>query len=137
VTLADDSILRLRFRTAKPSGIQVFFSTRRPSGAFGGNFEVSISAKAGVREPGGWRRVDVPLAKCRSIQPDLAASPAGLQAFFVFVNSYTVDVGLEVAELTITRPAASDQGGSGQPTPQQAQPRHRGEAWQHRGLDDR
>ena len=106
VMLADDSVVRLRFRTAKPTGLGVFLSTRRSSGAFGGNFEAAIPSKAGVREPGGWRRVEVPLTAFQAKQPDLATSPTGLQVFFVFVNSYTVDAGLEVAELTITRPAS-------------------------------
>jgi ferric-dicitrate binding protein FerR (iron transport regulator) len=101
VSLASDSVLHLRYRTAKPTGVEVFLSTHRADGSFGGNFATHIPPPQG---PGGWRSVDLRLADFKPRQPDRAKAPDGLRAFLVLVNTATRDVGLEIAALSIRSP---------------------------------
>lgn len=102
VTLTTNSIIKLRCRSALPTSINIFLSTRRSGGAFGGNFEASIPSHVGVKDTNGWRSMDVPFNQFRVVQATQAASLERLQVFLLFVNSHEKDAGLQACELSVT-----------------------------------
>lgn len=101
VSVAERSVLRLRYRTAIPRGLLLFCITQRPGGAFGGNFELSLPADAGAPDKDGWRLVDVPLAAMRALQPQRALHPSGNGISHLSVKTLDRAAGLEVAEMSI------------------------------------
>jgi hypothetical protein len=103
VTLAEDSVLTLRWRTQRPSGLFIFIGTQQPGGAFGGNLELKPSKLAGALEADGWRTASFPLRDFRPLQHNRTAF-AGHGVSAVIVTTYEQDASLEVADLEIGRP---------------------------------
>lgn len=101
VTIADQSVLRLRYRTTNPRSLLLFCITQRPGGAFGGNFELSLPADAGAPDKDGWRSVDVRLSEMRALQPQRALHPSGNGISHFSVKTLDRATGLEVAEMSI------------------------------------
>ena len=102
VNVTAESVLRLRYRTAKASSLMLFCITQRPGGAFGGNFELSLPANTSDPDSVGWRTADVRLSEMRPLQPQRALHPAGNGISHISIKTLHRDAGLEVAELSIT-----------------------------------
>jgi ferric-dicitrate binding protein FerR (iron transport regulator) len=101
VAVGPRSVLRLRYRLQRPALLALFFVTQRPHGGFGGNFELTLPADAGVPDGDGWRVLEVPLSEFRPLQPRLATSPAGNAISHLSVKTLHPAPALRVAELVI------------------------------------
>jgi len=104
VTLRPDSVVSLLFRTESPVPLRIMLSVQQPGGAFGGNFETSVSTKRGENLPGGWRRIAIPLSEFRPLISNYPQPPEDGEVSLVFVASYEFSAKLEVAELAIEAP---------------------------------
>jgi ferric-dicitrate binding protein FerR (iron transport regulator) len=101
VTLTERSMLHVRFRTEKRTGLKLFLSCEGPGGTFGGNFELAIQPSAELPDTGGWMRVDVPMRPLHVLSPEEHPSVEGERVRTLILHSYEYDAGLEVAEIGI------------------------------------
>lgn len=99
-TITPDSVLRLRLRLNKQLPIQLMIATRRPDGAFAGNFE-SVKLYPHVAAGPDWQAVEVPIREFIPIHPERCQSAAGNQANVVIISTLHESVGMEVAEMAI------------------------------------
>jgi len=113
VTLHDDSVVSVRFRTDTPQPLQLMIGTRRPGGSFGGNFEASVAAETAIPDDagedggsGGWLRLEVPTRDFMPICPGYSELTPGNVMSMLLVDTYSIDAHLEVAEVSVSRQAA-------------------------------
>ena len=67
VELTPSSVIRFRCRLQKREYVNVFLSTNRPNGAFGGNFECNVVIDPANAE-NGWQEINIPLDKFKVIK---------------------------------------------------------------------
>ena len=110
VSLHDDSVVSVRFRTAIPEAIRLMISMRRPGGTFGGNFETKVLAKdaalvddSAVADPAGWRWINIPMRDFTAILSDLPVLVPGHAIGTLLVDTFTSKARLEVAEVIVRR----------------------------------
>lgn len=101
VTVAEDSVIRLRFRTREPASLLLFCITQGPGGGFGGNFELRLPSDSGEPDAGGWRIVEAPLSHFRPLQPHRSMRPAGNAISHFSVKTLRQPAALEVAAVAI------------------------------------
>lgn len=101
VTMAPDSLMRLRWRTAQPASLRVMLGVQKADGRFGGNFEARIPKEATQPDNGGWRTATLPMGEFRPLNQNHPAPPARGQVSLIFVTTSTDDTDLQVAELAI------------------------------------
>ncbi|MBA4189244.1 MAG: hypothetical protein C0467_14705 [Planctomycetaceae bacterium] len=101
VTLRPDSVVSLIIRTESPVPLRIMLSVQQPGGAFGGNFETSVSTKRGEQLPGGWRKVALPLAEFHPLISNYPQPPDDGEVSLVFIASYEFSAKLQVAEVAI------------------------------------
>lgn len=113
VTLHDDSVVSVRFRTATPETIRVMLSMRRPGGGFGGNFEIKFPSSDGDLvdrgEPDGtgWRWIHIPANMFASIIAEFPKLTPGHAVGMLLVATFSDAARLEVAEITVSRQAGA------------------------------
>lgn len=88
VVLASDSVITFRGRMATRSGFHVGLTTQRMQGVFAGKFEVTISPKDMQWDGEDWT-VSLEVHRLEALNPQLAASPAGLEVGDVY--AFTLD----------------------------------------------
>ena len=99
VTVAEDSVLTLRWRTQRVAGLFIFISTQLPGGAFGGNFELKTTKTAGALDADGWQTATIPLRSFQPLQSNHAEfSGHGVSA--AIVTTYEQDAQLEVTGMS-------------------------------------
>jgi len=101
VTLAPETIVHLRWRTAQPAALRVMLAVQKPDGRFGGNFETTLAADSAPAGLGGWRSASVPVSSFLPLLEKHPAPPERGQVSLLFVTTYEEPAGLEVAELSI------------------------------------
>jgi ferric-dicitrate binding protein FerR (iron transport regulator) len=99
--LPPDGVLRIRFRTERPTALQIMLGLHRADGGFGGNFEAKLPRDAGTPQADGWNELVVPLADFRPIVPRWLDMPPAARPNLILITTYGEDAGLEVAELAI------------------------------------
>ena len=116
VTMHDDSVVSVRFRTSTPEPIRVMIGMRRQGGGFGGNFEVVMPSTDSVRDDregsqfeDGWRRLEIPARAFKAISPDFPDVLEGYAIGLLLVDTFTSDAQLEVAEVFVSRRADEDE----------------------------
>lgn len=105
-TLLPDSVVRLRWRTARPATVRVMLTVQKVDGRFGGNFVARIPKETTPAGPGGWRSATVPLRDFEALLLKHPAPPERGQVSLIFVTTATDDTDLQLAELAI-EPAGS------------------------------
>jgi hypothetical protein len=114
VTMHDDSVVSVRFRTATPETIRVMLSMRRPSGGFSGNFAVKLpsagasSVDGGDAKTTGWRWLHIPAREFVSISENFPELKPGDAIGLLLVDTFTSEAHLDVAEVVVRRHAAED-----------------------------
>lgn len=112
VTMHDDSVVSVRFRTAKPQVIRAMISMRRPGGGFGGNFEIVFPTRdaapvdGGDANPAAWRWIHVPASEFASNIKEFPDLTPGRAVAMILVDAFTSEAQLEVAEVVVRRQAA-------------------------------
>jgi len=113
VTLHDDSVVSVRFRTDTPQALRLMIGTRRPGGSFGGNFEARVTAETAVPDDagedggsGGWLRLEIPVRDFMPICPGYNERTPGNAISMLLIDTYSIDAHLEVAEVSVSRQAA-------------------------------
>lgn len=104
VTLTPQSFVRIRYRTAMAAPLRVFLGVQMPSGAFGGNFEVKLTAEEGQDAVGQWRWLSLPVADfppVAGLAERHPAIPSGGELSLLMVTTFEHDTGLEVAEIVV------------------------------------
>jgi ferric-dicitrate binding protein FerR (iron transport regulator) len=102
VQLTAESVLRLRWRTARPARVNVFLVTRTAAGTFGGNFELRLDAADAPPDADGWREMKVPLAQATPTPQTVVPTTSSRSIAKMIVSTPGADVGLEIAALEIT-----------------------------------
>jgi hypothetical protein len=101
VLLHEDSKLVFRGRTERAHTVRFGFSAQKIRGVFAGKFEVDIpSAELGLA--GSTWEVALPLSRFRPLQPQLSASPDGLELTDVYALTVKDDAGLEINHIELT-----------------------------------
>jgi len=99
--LTPESKVRLRYRVARPGPGQVVFCVRSPKMA---DADTGVVEWNGIFGPaGGWQELNTTVADMIENRHAPKSDPPWL-GFLVIVNAYESDIGLEVAELRVTRP---------------------------------
>jgi ferric-dicitrate binding protein FerR (iron transport regulator) len=88
VVLASDSVITFRGRMAMRSGVRVGLTTQRMQGVFAGKFEVTIAAE-GMQWDGEEWTVSLEMPSLEAMNPQVAASPAGLEVGDIY--AFTLD----------------------------------------------
>ena len=104
VALTPKSFVRIRYRTAMAAPLRVFLGVQMPSGAFGGNFEVKLTAEEGQDAVGQWRWLALPVADfppVAGLAERHPAIPSGGEVSLLMVTTFEHDTGLEVAEIVV------------------------------------
>ena len=95
-----DSVLRIRLRMKRKFSLQLMIATRRPDGAFAGNFEL-VKLHPHLVAGSEWQTLEVALRDFSPIHPERAKVAAGNQANVVILTTLHEPVGVEVAEISI------------------------------------
>jgi ferric-dicitrate binding protein FerR (iron transport regulator) len=106
VRLFPDSVVRVRYRADRPADGQVVFVVRRPRTAFKDSGCLEWNGRFEACGPDEWKTLTVRASDMLGCKEAPAFAPPWV-AFLLIVNTYTEDVGLRVAELRVTRPAAA------------------------------
>ena len=95
VRLQSNSKLLVRGRTERAQMVRFGFSAQRMRGVFAGKFETDVQPT--VLGPAGqtWQ-VEIPLQDFRPLQPQLSASPDGLELTDIYALTIRDDAGLEI-----------------------------------------
>ncbi len=96
-----ESVLRFRYRSARPAQIVVFLSTNFIDGSFGGNFEAVLPPGSGDPQDDGWRDVTLPFHDIPSIKPQYPLQPDGNEVNHLSLRSYHQDARLEFSRISI------------------------------------
>ena len=108
VLLQSGSRVRFRGRTERAHPVRFGFSAQKMRGVFAGKFEVDVPP-ALLRPAGETWEVELPLANFRPLQPQLYASPEGLELTDVYALTIQEDAGLEINGLELRPPADSNE----------------------------
>ena len=95
VLLQSGSTLVFRGRTERPQTVRFGFSAQKMRGVFMGKFELDVRPES-LGPAGRTWTVSLPLANFRPLQPQLAASPDGLELNDVYALTIIEDAGLEL-----------------------------------------
>ncbi len=104
VLLHADSKLVFRGRTERSHTVRFGFSAQKIRGVFAGKFEVDVPA-ADLGPAGNTWEVAIPLEKFRPLQPELSATPEGLELTDVYALTVKEDAGLEINHIELTPPS--------------------------------
>ena len=100
VLLQGGSKLVFRGRTERPQTVRFGFSTQKMRGAFAGKFEMDVRPES-LGPVGQTWTVTLPLAGFRALQPQLSASPDGLELNDVYALTIVEDAGLEISHIEL------------------------------------
>lgn len=102
VSLTESSRVRFRFRAEEAVPMELFMSTRREDGDFGGNYTYRFDPASLPADEDGWRELVVSLDQLAVQREDhLPSPPVPGMVHGLFVSTINHDVGLEVAEISI------------------------------------
>jgi anti-sigma factor RsiW len=113
VTMHDDSVVSLRFRSEKPEMVRLMISMRRPGGGFGGNFEIKFPTidatlvDSGDESSGAWRWIHIPAREFAPIIKEFNDLTPGHTIGMLLVATFTEAAQLEVAEVSVARRATA------------------------------
>lgn len=100
-SLTPSTVLRVRWRTARPASLQVFTSLKTADGAFGGNFELIARAERSPSDAAGWRTSTVRLADFEPRAGKFASPPPGALVGLLLLSTRETAADLEIAELVL------------------------------------
>lgn len=100
-SLTPNTVLRVRWRTARPASLQVFTSLKTADGAFGGNFEIIARAERSPADAAGWRTSTVRLADFEPRAGKFASPPPGALVGLLLLSTRETAADLEIAEMTL------------------------------------
>jgi len=100
VLLQSDSRFRFRGRTERAQTVRFGFSAQKMRGVFAGKFEVDVPP-ASLGPAGKTWEVELPLRDFRPLNPQLAASPDGLELTDVYALTVQEDAGLEINHIEL------------------------------------
>jgi ferric-dicitrate binding protein FerR (iron transport regulator) len=105
-TIGPETVARLRIRGSQIQRLHLFLSTTRATGAFRGNFEVSVPWDSAVPDAAGWRSFTIPLRDAVPRWAELYPTPVDncIRLFIVDTRSHEAE--FEIAELEILPNAA-------------------------------
>ncbi len=99
-TLVANSVVELRWRTARPASGQVVLKTFRARTGFRGGFSAPLDASL-PSDANGWHTSHLPLSAFLPLKPELGTSPIGLDLLAIEVTTLAESAGLEIAHLSI------------------------------------
>ena len=100
-TLDSDSAVRIKFRLKYAINVGVFISTRSSGWDFTGNFQAYIDHSRAPVDADGWRTVTIPMSQFNPLHRGGQRFQDGRVAATVFATTYSIDAGLEIAELEV------------------------------------
>jgi len=100
-SLTPTTVLRVRWRTARPASLQMFTSLKTADGAFGGNFELIARAERSPADAAGWRTSTVRLADFEPRTGKFASPPPGALVGLILLSTRETAADLEIAEITL------------------------------------
>lgn len=100
VVLQPGAQLIFRGRTERPQKVRFGFSTQKMKGAFAGKFEMDVDPQTLGAAGQPWT-VTLPISSFRPMQPDLSASPEGLELGDVYALTILEDAGLELSRIEL------------------------------------
>jgi len=105
IALVDpDSVLSVRWRTAKPANLMILVGLHSPECDFRGNFQADLVPDQVRPDATGWCQVKFPLSGLKAGVREHPRPLPGSRVFLVLVASHMPEPGLEVSELSIEPP---------------------------------
>jgi ferric-dicitrate binding protein FerR (iron transport regulator) len=99
-----DSVLSIRWRTAKPANLMVLVGLHSPACDFRGNFQADFQAGQITPDATGWCRVKLPLSGLRAGFSEFPKPLPDSRVSLVLIASHAPEPGLDVAEVAIEPP---------------------------------
>lgn len=99
VAVDGESVLYLRYRTARPVKVKVMIGLYREQWEFGGNFQTVIPSSREGRADSPWQTVDLPLCSLDPITPEVSTRVESGGVFLLLVCTPAAEDHLEVAEV--------------------------------------
>lgn len=96
-----ESVVNFPYRTRQPATVRVFVNLRVDH-RWAGNFEQAVSAREHPADQDGWRQASVRFADMQRMIVQPRYLPPKADVMMMVLSSYERDVGLEVAEISIT-----------------------------------
>lgn len=101
VSIETGSVIRFRYRTARPAAVSVLISTQRQGRVFGGNFEATIpAARDGVAQ-GQWCMAEIRADAMRPLMPSAGTRPADTAVMLLLISTTAPEDGLEIADISV------------------------------------
>lgn len=101
VAVGAGSVIRFRYRTARPAPVSVLISTLRQGRVFGGNFEMTIPKARDGAAPGEWRVAEIRADAMRPLMPSAGTRAADTAVMLLLISTASPEDGLEIADISV------------------------------------